>query len=364
MPLNPQAVAAAFVATPNSAGSAAFGRSGIGLVVNQLNVPIFTKFIAQAGFTYVVSTNVVPGDLVVTGPNGGPLNPGGAIKAFSFTPNQNGLYVVGFVANPRFVVTGQEIDVSIQAFDAGLPTNISAAENVLNDPVGAALRIANGGGVTQYFLHQPDGNPNGIGARQFDVEPSPPDTSVISTDGVTPAPPNHFLVTDQSNDTQSAGVPYSGPLTGLSDDIILAASDNINVVAEEPNVFIRTDRGDDVIDVSKVGGNNVLDGGTGGNLLIGGSGKDSFYLNERNQTNTTWSTIMGFHSGDTATVFGVSPEDFAIKQMDGAQGLTFSFAGGANPAANLTIAGFSTADIANGKLNVSFADDNMVIQAT
>lgn len=162
MALNPQAVAAAFVATPNPQGAAAFGPRGIGLVVRQFGVPVFIKFAAQAGLTYTVSTNVLPGDLVVLGPNGAPLNPGAAIKAFSFTPNQSGLYMVEFVANPRFVAVGQEIDVSIQAQNAGLPTTVAGALHVLDDPVGNALRIANGSAITQYFLHAPDNNANGL----------------------------------------------------------------------------------------------------------------------------------------------------------------------------------------------------------
>jgi hypothetical protein len=77
----------ALVATPDPAGSQAFGPSGIGLVVRQFGIASFVEFVAQAGFTYVVSTNVFPGDLVLTGPNGGRLNPGNtAIKAFLFTP--------------------------------------------------------------------------------------------------------------------------------------------------------------------------------------------------------------------------------------------------------------------------------------
>src|SRR3979409_2042405 len=107
MPLNPTIVQNAFVATPDPAGSAPFGPAGIGLVVRQFGVATFAKFIAQKGFTYVVSTNGLPGDLVLTGPNGGPLNPGNtAIKAFSFTPNQTGLYVVGMVPNPRWLLLG------------------------------------------------------------------------------------------------------------------------------------------------------------------------------------------------------------------------------------------------------------------
>jgi hypothetical protein len=77
----------ALVATPDPAGSQAFGPSGIGLVARQFGIASFVKLVAQAWFRYVVSINFFPGDLVLTGANGGPLNLGNAaIKAFSFTP--------------------------------------------------------------------------------------------------------------------------------------------------------------------------------------------------------------------------------------------------------------------------------------
>ncbi len=127
MALNTAIVANALVATPNPVGSAPFGPTGFGATIRQFNTPSFVKFVAEKGFTYTVSTNVAIGDLVVTGPNGNPLNPGGAIKAFAFTPNQTALYVVGFVPSPRFVVLGQPISISIQAVQAGVPTDIGSA---------------------------------------------------------------------------------------------------------------------------------------------------------------------------------------------------------------------------------------------
>ena len=53
-------------------------------------------------------------------------------------------------------------------------------------------------------------------------------------------------------------------------------------------------------------GNNILDGGTGSNFLTGGSGNDTFYLDDRAPDSPIWSTIVNFHSGDEATVWGVT----------------------------------------------------------
>jgi Ca2+-binding RTX toxin-like protein len=64
--------------------------------------------------------------------------------------------------------------------------------------------------------------------------------------------------------------------------------------------------GDDALQADY--GNNVLDGGPGSNFLIGGSGADggidTFYVDARDPNNITWSTIVHFHQGDQATIFG------------------------------------------------------------
>ena len=54
--------------------------------------------------------------------------------------------------------------------------------------------------------------------------------------------------------------PYSGPVAGLQWQYIYTASDNLNVTANAPNVFIHTGSGEDAINVSQANGNNVLDG--------------------------------------------------------------------------------------------------------
>ena len=70
--------------------------------------------------TYTVSTNVLPGDLVLLGPEGEPLNPGTGIKAMSFTGLANGLYFLAFTANPQIVAAQQEITIDITADNFGL----------------------------------------------------------------------------------------------------------------------------------------------------------------------------------------------------------------------------------------------------
>jgi predicted Zn-dependent protease len=203
----------------------------------------------------------------------------------------------------------------------------------------------------------------GTGTQSFSVTgqtpvptPTPPPTP-----NPTPTPAPNFTISNQSNGQQSivAGDAYAGPVPGLTQEIILVTSDNINVTANIPNVFIHTGAGMDAIDVGMVGGNNVLDGSTGSNFLTGGSGADTFYLDDRTPLADVFSTVVGFHSGDNASVFGVNATDFTLRELDGQgapgfTGLDFAFSAPGRPNANIVLAGFSTADLSNGRLSVSY----------
>jgi Ca2+-binding RTX toxin-like protein len=82
-------------------------------------------------------------------------------------------------------------------------------------------------------------------------------------------------------------------------------------------MFINTGTGNDAINVSAVGGNNVLNGGPGANFLVGGAGDDTFFVDDRDTTADIRSTVSGFHSGDAATIRGVTPQDFNFTWVDG-----------------------------------------------
>jgi hypothetical protein len=177
----------------------------------------------------------------------------------------------------------------------------------------------------------------------------------------TPTPTAAFTVSNQSNGQTATfpGQPYSGPVPGLTQDIILVTPDNLNVTANIPNVFIKTGSGTDAIDVSKVGGNNVLDGSTGSNFLTGGGGADTFYLDDRNPVADVFSTVVGFHSGDNASVFGVNTSDFTLNELNGQgasgyTGLDFAFSAPGHANANIVLAGFTTSDLSNGRLTVTY----------
>jgi Ca2+-binding RTX toxin-like protein len=110
------------------------------------------------------------------------------------------------------------------------------------------------------------------------------------------------------------------------------------------------------------GGTNVLDGGTGSNFLVGGSGTDTFFVDDRGPTADIWSTVNGFHTGDAATIWGVTPNDFNLNWVDGQgaagfTGLTLHATATGKPTASLTLAGYTTADLTNGRLSMSFGTD-------
>ena len=189
-------------------------------------------------------------------------------------------------------------------------------------------------------------------------------TSVVEAAPTKPPPTTTLQDFDIVNETtgkvyQSAGEPYTGPVAGIDHDIIMITTDNINVTALTANVFIKSGSGEDSLNVAGANGNNVLDGGTGSNFLVGGAGNDTFFLDDRNPPGALWSTLVNFHSGDNATVWGLTAADFQVQTLDnqgaaGFTGLTFNFTQAGQPTASLTLTGFSSADLSNGRLSLSY----------
>jgi hypothetical protein len=182
----------------------------------------------------------------------------------------------------------------------------------------------------------------------------------------TPPPPSttNFSVLDTTTNTplQTNGTPYSGPVAGLQWELIDTTTDNLNVTANVPNVFIHTGSGEDAINVSHANGNNVLDGSTGSNFLVGGSGNDTFFVDDRSPSADIWSTVSNFHAGDAATIFGITQSGFDTSWVDGQgatgfTGLTLHVTGAGHPTASLTLAGFSTADLSDGRISTSFGHE-------
>jgi hypothetical protein len=193
--------------------------------------------------------------------------------------------------------------------------------------------------------------------------PTPtPTPTPLSVPTPTPTPMvGDFTIADQTSG-QTSSVPgnaYSGPVAGITQELIQLTSDNLNVTANIANTFIHTGAGTDAIDVSKANGNNVLDGSTGSNFLTGGSGNDTFFLDDRSPAADVFSTLVNFHSGDNASVFGVNATDFTLSTLDGQgatgyTGLDFGFTAAGHAKANVVLAGYSSADLSNGRLSVTY----------
>jgi hypothetical protein len=185
---------------------------------------------------------------------------------------------------------------------------------------------------------------------------------ISSTPPTTTPPSSDLTVFDTTNNQPVAatGQAYTGPAHDLEYEYISITHDSLNIACVTPNWFIHSGSGDDAIAVSS--GSNVLDGGTGSNFLTGGSGTDTFFVDDRVATADIWSTGAGFHAGDAATIWGVTPQDFGLAWVDGQgaagfTGLTLHAAAPGRPTASLTLAGYSQADLGNGRLSVTFDAD-------
>jgi Ca2+-binding RTX toxin-like protein len=173
-----------------------------------------------------------------------------------------------------------------------------------------------------------------------------------------------FVSEDRDAGSAAPGLPhtYNGPVSGLLHEYIGVTSDHLNIGVSNDDWFIHSGSGDDAIAVH--GGTNVLDGGTGSNFLTGGTGTghDTFFVDDRSASTDIWSTVVNFHAGDDATVWGLTPQDFDIAWSNnggasGFTGLTLHATAAGKPTASLTLAGYTTDDMSNGRISVTFGND-------
>jgi hypothetical protein len=179
-----------------------------------------------------------------------------------------------------------------------------------------------------------------------------------------PVQPSDFSLMDVTTHTPSTadGDLYTGPVFGIKYQFISTTSDSVNISAGIDSVFIRSGSGSDALSVANVSGRNVLDGSDGSNFLVGSlnmASRDSFFVDDRGATADIWSTMVNVHAGDNATVWGLTPNDFALSWVNGQgapglEGLTLHAVAAGMPTASLTLTGFTTADLSNGRLGVSF----------
>ena len=110
------------------------------------------------------------------------------------------------------------------------------------------------------------------------------------------------------------GETYAGPINYLQAQYIYDSAQPATIVADTPGIYIRNLVANAAISLQS--GRNVVDAGTGSNVLIGGSGTDSFFLDARGATPGS-NTIANFHAGDVATILGYRPGTSSYSWFDG-----------------------------------------------
>ena len=180
-----------------------------------------------------------------------------------------------------------------------------------------------------------------------------------------------MLVDDGAGTQWVPAAGFSGPVPGLQNQFIRVTPENLNVAATTDNWLIHTGDGNDAI--VACGGRNVLDASGGSNYLTGASGYDTFFVDIRRAHSDVWNIVTNMEADDDAAVWELTQEDFRLAWVDGqgaagATGLTLIAVSDAGPVAALTLAGYTTADLANGTLSTSFGSSGgipyLLVQAS
>jgi Ca2+-binding RTX toxin-like protein len=274
---------------------------------------------------------------------------GGQIDTVTMDAGTTQEYSVNLVANETYYLQILNINMT----DADDPSPVSSIFTVLGGPLlGIPWSVINNEELSarQVISYTPQVS----GTFDLEFESTTSQGSFSFTGGEAWA-----NLTDTTTGVTSTPfiTPYSGPVAGLTGQFIDLSPDNLNITATTPSVFLHSGAGEDALQVTS--GNNVLDGSTGSNFLVGGTGADTFFVDDRHATADIWSTVVGFHSGDNATVWGITKGAFDLSWINGQgasgySGLTMHAAASGEPTASLTVSGFSSADLTNGRLTVSY----------
>jgi WD40 repeat protein len=187
----------------------------------------------------------------------------------------------------------------------------------------------------------------------------PPPAASTDNAAAPAAPGSTFSVTDTvtGRTTQQAGQAYTGPVTYLTSEYVAVTQDSLNITSSVPNAFIVTGAGNDAVDTSKAGGSNVISAGGGSNFITGGGGNNTLFLDVRSSVDV-WDTNTDFHAGDAITLYGMTPSQMYSWWDNlgaaGYTGLTIMMQVAGQPNATLTMTGYTTADLNNGKLSLAF----------
>ena len=177
--------------------------------------------------------------------------------------------------------------------------------------------------------------------------------ALANTPGTTPAPaPDNFRFTDLTVNVSSTtpGDVFKGAVAApeVKTQFIDLTPDTLNITAVSPNVFIKTDSGNDIVAANS--GRNILSVGGGINTTIGGTGHDTTLADATK--GLTFASLLNFGSGDDVAMLGVNATDFTFTLTDSLFGLEIDanpnpVAPGATPrnAAEIVLQGYRSADI-------------------
>ena len=215
----------------------------------------------------------------------------------------------------------------------------TAARNLLFTPSGpgdvrfGATLVDSHGGIAQ------------DSSTDITVEQSADTTGAVVRGAVQP---NTLFYTATANGQQTvvSGQQYTGANSSITSEYVYDGTGTIAIATSTPNVYVDNLVG--TVAVALASGQNVVDAGIGSNYLVSGSGNDSFYLDTRSGV-TSWNTIVNFHAGDVATLWGVQPamatrwDDLAGAVGSLGRTLRIDTLGNGSSGASLTFAGESKA---------------------
>ncbi len=209
-----------------------------------------------------------------------------------------------------------------------------------------------GPAITARFTVTLDDQAGGIAAdTQTSIGVSPSIDTYGIAEHFAPSPTATFLTASGGGQALARGEVYGGPVDYLRSQFIYDGDQSIVIVANAPDVFIKSFSGYAAIQLAS--GQNVVDAGPGSNFLIGGTGQDTFFL-DGTSGRVVWDTILGFHPGDMVTMFGFHPNQsrYVWQASDGTAGYTgptihADLGGTGAVTASLTFAGATAADTAH-----------------
>jgi len=206
-------------------------------------------------------------------------------------------FVIGF-SPQSILINGDNANTDAGLFNAGQFSRFDDVSAVLSTaPLPDETNITYSFAATS-ALTPATPTPPPVSPPTPTATPTPPP---VSAPPLPPASTPGLAVLDTTTGQPVSAVtqPYTGPVAGLQEQLVDITADSLNITVTTPNWFIHSGTGTDAINVSRAGGNNVLDGSTGSNFLTGGSGNDTFFLDDRSPRADVFSTVVGFHSGIT-----------------------------------------------------------------